>query len=102
MGKCVHNQRCRYTNGYFCEDCGEFFSRDSDEYRRTEYISSIWMVMNNINCRKKTRDPDVDALKQRVGIGVNHDHDYEEIIREAEVLMAKHNYTPKDMTVVLK
>lgn len=46
--KYPHNQRCRYTTGYKCDDCNNFFDKDSEEYLRTEALSSYDMSIHNI------------------------------------------------------
>lgn len=43
-----HNNRCRTTTGFYCEDCGQFFPKDSPTYQRYEYPSSLWCVIHNI------------------------------------------------------
>lgn len=43
-----HNQRCRYTTGFYCNDCGSFFPRESEEYLRTEALSSYDMSIHNL------------------------------------------------------
>jgi hypothetical protein len=55
-----HNQRCRYTTGYKCDDCNNFFDKDSEEYLRTEALSSYDMSIHNIGVyfhREKTELP---------------------------------------------
>ena len=93
---CQHNQRSRYTSGFYCKDCDTFFSKDSKTYRSSELMSSIWMVLNNINVDRSRRGlplcGDVAALKDEIGIGKAHDN-YEDIIRRAELVMAKHGKT---------
>jgi len=47
--KCNHKARIRYTHGFYCEDCNTFFDKDSPTYRADALLSSIWMVLHNIN-----------------------------------------------------
>ena len=93
---CTHNQRCRYAHGFFCEDCNTFFARNSATYRSGELLRSIWMVLNNINATSlQSGGPGVQealAMRDKIGIGTRHD-DYEALIAEAEVVMAKHRVT---------
>lgn len=89
-----HNQRCRYSHGFYCEDCNTFFPKDSSTYRSDELLSSIHMVLNNINVdlirNNEEEDKDVREMMNKIGIGVNHEN-YEELIAEAEVIMRKYN-----------
>lgn len=93
INNCRHNHRYRWTHGFHCEDCDTFFHKNSPTYRSDELLSSIWMVLNNINVdeiranRKKI--PKVEKMKTKIGIGKNHT-DYESIISEAEEIMAKY------------
>lgn len=43
-----HEHRCRYTSGFFCEDCLTFFATDSPDYLRYELPSTLGMVISNI------------------------------------------------------
>lgn len=101
---CVHNQRERYSDGYYCNDCKTFFSKDSPTYRQTELLSSIWMVLWNVNAERVQtgliRLDEVSALADEIGIGKLHDN-YEELISKAEVLMAKHGKNSDSATVLL-
>lgn len=74
--KYPHNQRCRYSNGYHCDDCNNFFDKDSEEYLRTEGLDSYYLSIYNITAcfhREKEELPqDVvdlsdqfDALKKQ-------------------------------------
>lgn len=45
--KWPHNNRCRYTHGFKCEDCGTFFPIESIGYKRHEYPSTLWMAIWN-------------------------------------------------------
>lgn len=67
--KYPHNQRCRYTTGYQCDDCNNFFDKDSEEYLRTEGISNYSMSIHNIGVyfyRENTELPqDVIELKNQ-------------------------------------
>ena len=103
--ECPHNQRCRYTHGFHCEDCDTFFPIESATYRSGELLCSLWMVMNNINVDRHRNDlpddPDVAAMKEEIGIGLKHDN-YEDIIERAEKLIAEHGKNSESATVVLK
>jgi hypothetical protein len=96
-----HNRRFRFTNGYFCEDCQTFFPKDSPTYRRTELLSQIWCVLNNINCDREREDLAVTKMMEEIGIGENHDHDYEELISKAEVVMKKYKKTSESATLTI-
>lgn len=47
--KYPHNQRCRYTDGFYCEDCGNYFPKESPDYRRHELSNSLSLVCWNIS-----------------------------------------------------
>ena len=101
---CVHNVRCRYTDGFYCKDCGTFFSKDSATFRSDELLSSIWMVLHNINA-ERCRDGlvplgDVADLKDEIGIGKSHAN-YEDIIRRAELVMTKYGKNSGSASVTL-
>ena len=102
---CIHNARARYTDGFYCEDCNKFFSKDSSTHRSDELLSSIWVVLNNINVdlfrADKEIDLEVDALKEEIGIGKKHKN-YEDIIKRAEILMAKHKKDSNSASITLK
>lgn len=102
MSECTHNKRCRYTTGYYCDDCKTFFENSSPTYRKTELLSGIWMVLNNINVQLyrevKPPDKDVAAIKDKIGIGQKHEN-YEELIAEAEIVMKKYNQDSESATL---
>lgn len=102
MIECKHNQICRYTTGFYCADCKIFFENSSPTYRKTELLSEIWMVLNNINVQLyregKPPDKDVAAMKDKIGIGQKHEN-YEELIEEAEIVMKKYNKDSESATL---
>lgn len=105
---CEHNQRSRYVHGFLCKDCNRFFCRSSPTYRSGELLSTLWMVLNNINANSvQGGGPRIDdALAMRDKIGKrckvpNHD-DYETLIAEAEMIMAKYGVTEESAEVVLQ
>lgn len=106
MKPCIHNQRCRYTHGFYCEDCNVFFSKHSPTYRSSELLSSIWMVLNNINAaRSRTNLPkleDVDQIQNKIGIGVSHPDNFEELIKEAEIIMSRYGKHSESASILLK
>ena len=101
---CVHNARTRYTTGFHCNDCNTFFSKDSPTYRSGELISSLGMVLHNINAELgragKEYDQEVLAMRDRVGIGVKHD-DYEGLIADAMVVIRKHGKDEESASTTL-
>ena len=105
MPACSHNQRCRYTHGFYCEDCNTFFKKDSPTYRSGELLSSIWMVLNNINVdlfrAGEAKDEEVKKMKDKIGIGIVHDN-YEELIEDAEVIMGKYRTNSEAANLELK
>jgi len=101
---CAHNQRERYCNGFYCNDCNRFIGKDSPEYRQGELLSSIWIVLWNINAeRRQNKLPpfdDVAKLVDEIGIGKLHAN-YEELIAKAEVLMAKYGKNSESATLII-
>ncbi len=91
--ECKHNQRCRYTHGFFCENCSTFFDKASATYRSGELLSSIWMVLHNISVGSRRAgggdDAEVAAMLEKIGIGKSHEN-HEELIAEAEEIMEKY------------
>lgn len=65
--KYPHNQRCRHTNGYHCDDCNTFFEKESEDWKRTEGLSDCWMILHNINamCLRSKADTPSDVLELR-------------------------------------
>lgn len=103
--ECKHNQRTRYSNGYFCEDCNIFFHKDSPTYRSGELLSSIWMVLNNINANSvQSGGPRIkEALNMRDKIGIYKEHvNYEELISEAEIILSKYNLNSDSATIKME
>ena len=101
---CIHNQRTRYTDGFFCKDCSTFFGNDSPTYRSGELMSDLWMVLNNINVGLsrggQERDPEVSAMIDEIGICVAHEN-YEEIITKAEKIMNKYQKDSNSASITL-
>ncbi len=102
---CAHNSRCRYTNGYLCTDCGEFFSNESSVYRATELLTSLHMVLHNIRAdyvrAGLETHKDVVSMLAKIGIGIVHE-DYETLISEAEELISRYGKTVESLTVTLE
>lgn len=105
LSKCQHNQRCRYTHGFYCEDCKTFFPKDSPTYRSGELLKSIWSVLHNINAERiQVGDPEIAevlTMKNKIGIGKKHD-DYEALIAEAEIIMKKYGVTSDSSSVTIR
>lgn len=101
---CIHDQRTRYTHGFFCDDCHTFFGEDSPTYRSDELLSSIWMVLHNINVKRFRAslpiDQEIADLKEEIGIDKKHDN-YEDMIKRAEIAMKKHAVSSESASLVL-
>jgi len=105
---CDHNDRLRYDIGFHCYDCNEFFHKDSPTYRSGELLSSLWMAVHN-QCVYLSRDDkkdtdeyrELDAMRDKIGIGKKHDN-YEEIITEAESVLSKRNSSAESVNIYLK
>jgi hypothetical protein len=102
---CIHNQRTRYADGYYCEDCDTFFHKDSAEYRKTEYMETLWMTLHNISVGRHEGGLDskeVEAMRDEIGIDNCENHDnYEDIIKRAEKLIRKVGGKPNDSELIL-
>lgn len=46
--KWPHNHRCRYTSGFYCEDCETFYDKDSEDWQRYELPGIIWDSLHNL------------------------------------------------------
>lgn len=103
--KCKHNQKCRYTHGFYCEDCNQFFSKDSTVYRSTELLSNIYMVLWNINADRNRKglsdDKEVSMMINKIGIEKKHKN-YEAIIIQAEKIMTRYHVHSDSASVELK
>lgn len=101
---CIHNARCRYENGFYCEDCNTYFDKCSPTYRGGELLSSIWMVLHNINVDRMRQslvaDVAVAAMEERIGVGKQHDN-YEDIISKAEALIAVYGKNSESASILL-
>jgi len=102
---CIHDARTRGTEGFFCRDCDQYFHKDSPTYRSGELLSSLWMALNNISVGSfRAGKGDIrEALdmKAKIGIGVAHDN-YEDLISEAEGLLAKYGRDVNEAYVVIE
>lgn len=102
--ECAHTQRCRYTHGFYCEDCDTFFGAGSATYRSGEMLSSIWTVLHNINAYSLQAGglevAEALAMRDKIGIGLRHEN-YEALIAEATEVMTRHGVTAKSACVVL-
>lgn len=102
---CIHNARSRYTHGYHCRDCDTFFPCESSTYRKTEYMTSLWMALHNLEVRyqnsKLPLPDDVRNIKEKIGIGEVHE-DYETLIAEAEAVLRSHSASVESIYVELK
>jgi len=106
MMECSHNQRTRYIDSFYCEDCNTVFDKNSSTYRSGELLDSIWNVLNNINVelsrKGKPRDRKISKLKSDIGINKYHSHDYEKLIDRAAILMKNYNKTSESATLIIK
>ncbi len=100
---CIHNQRkTRYVDGFFCRGCKRFFAKDSPTYRSTELLSSIWMVLHNLNVKSRQDSgkelPDVLEMRDEIGLDETHT-EYETLITKAEKIMTKYGVTADSSTL---
>ena len=63
-----HNNRCRYTIGFQCEDCGAWFPVESIGYKRHEYPSTLWMAIWNLGAGEKPKVKDRKEIDRLVKI----------------------------------
>jgi hypothetical protein len=92
--KYPHNQRLRYETGYHCDDCNNFFDKDSEEYLRTEALNNYDSLIHNIGVyfhRENTEQPqDVIDLRNKFGILYNKNC-YEVPMEEIQSLITNYN-----------
>lgn len=66
--KYPHNQRCRYTNGFQCDDCGTFFGIETEDYILSEKLStlsiSIWNTGVFFNRKNEEWPPELRKLEK--------------------------------------
>ena len=103
-----HNQRCRYTHGFHCEDCDTFFPRESPTYRRHEEISSLEMVIHNIGCdygkAKEPKPPEIEAFYDRTrhkAVMMLTDAEVEALIDELMTFIHAHGKNADSATLTL-
>ncbi len=102
--QCIHNNRTRFPDGFHCSDCSKFFSKDSSVYRKEELLVLLWMALNNVHVRiaRASNAPSSDALIMREKIGIEGNHEnYEELIAEAESILAKYGADARSAIVVV-
>jgi hypothetical protein len=106
---CFHNQRCRYTHGFYCEECHQFFPLDSPTYRSGEMLENIGLVLWNLNVKQYREGlPPFDDCKAFLAKmdanrieGEYRYRDPEILIAEAEAIMKSHGATAKDATLTI-
>lgn len=89
MNPCRHSHRCRYGDGFKCEDCGRFIERSSPEYRRDEEMSNAWCELHNLPIHHPESAIEATSLRDEIGIGIDHDN-YEELLSRAQSLLSKY------------
>lgn len=103
--ECSHNQRNRFTHGFYCKDCSKFFSKESAVYMSNEFLSTLWCALHNINaesiCNGGPQINNVIAMRDKIGIGIKHDN-YEDLIAEAEAMLSKYGTTADSAIMELK
>lgn len=62
-----HNHRCRYSNGFYCEDCKTFYDENSHDYICSEMLSSCWMGIHNCTvdyvCAEKEDETPLELVR---------------------------------------
>lgn len=43
-----HNERCRWTTGFYCESCDTFYAKNSPDYIRYELPEDLWFAVHNV------------------------------------------------------
>ncbi len=105
MSDCIHNKITRYTDGFYCNDCNNFFDSSSKTYRKSQLLSNIWMVLNNIIVDEhgKSGNDIKEVLEMRDEIGIELQHEnYEEIISKAEIIMNKYGKNHDSASIPLE
>ncbi len=103
---CTHNQRTRYTYGFYCEDCDNFFGLDTPDYRYDEYIWSLDFVVNNmivdLKRANKKIPSDMCYIFDRLEHATEGSIADEKLVVDAEALIKKYRGTPNDASMVIK
>lgn len=104
---CAHNNRCRYTNGFYCDDCEIFFPKNSPTYRREEYPFTLILVIHDIraDCLRngKAVPPEVRELMDRLEQAKRlSDAGLDMVLTDALVFIHSHGQTDESATVEIK
>ena len=103
IGECGHNKRTRYEHGFYCNECNTFFDKDSPTYRSDELLSSVWMVLSNLNYGKrgtKLFRKDAEDMMNKIGIGKKHNN-FEELLSEAKIIINKYGADEDSASMIL-
>ena len=100
---CDHNQRTRFTAGFYCEDCKTFFAACTAEYRSSELLFSIRLTLHNLNVERHrnglTPLPDISAMAEKLK---HASDDYESLVAEAEAVMQRYGVNSDSSMVVIQ
>lgn len=109
MSVCTHKHITRYDTGFYCNDCNLFFEKNSQTYRSTELLSTLWMILHNINAKRSQNGlckiDEVTQMKEKIGLDKEKYasfEDYEVIISEAELIIEKYNIYNNTATMTMK
>lgn len=103
-----HLSRQYWSSGFLCEDCGEFFEKDSPTYIRYALPSNLWMVIHNIGvefARAGKGEPEITKFLCARLDGVPSEENQElreAALNEALRFIAVFHKTPDSATVPLK
>jgi hypothetical protein len=102
-----HNNRGRYTDGFQCEDCGNFYPKGSEDYTRYEYLSTLRFVIHNIKVSyiRNNRDfPSIsDELLHKLEVASSWPmEDLNKLVNDAIDYIHSEGGTDKDATIIIK
>src|SRR4030043_257589 len=66
-----HNNRCRFTTGFYCEDCGNFYKKGSNEYELHAGNLNpleLWIAYNNkaVEIYRKSNNAESEEYKKLI------------------------------------
>lgn len=103
--KWPHNQRMRYLQGFYCEDCDTFYPRKSETYQRYEYVDTLYLVVANIGGdffrSKKPIPTEIVSMKNRLEDG-EKSAELNVLIKEALALIRRYGKTDRSAIIILK
>ena len=104
MNQCAHDHKFRYSDGFYCENCDQFFHKDSPTYPGSELLSTLWLALHNLNAQRSmaglTQAEDAEEMMDKIGTGTIHEHP-EFLIRGARAILKRYEFDEESIYVAL-